>query len=145
MNKNEQLLFDTRVHKKSTCLSYALDRVGLSDSYSYVKEIPSSKFISFDAYSCKIGDIVAWKSSNPKRLFATSIISIDNHPVTIKNIEDCSYHLGVVEVVNEYDFIISDCIRSLNSNSHPEIRLNLYNKCDSEKIDSKFPDYIIKI
>lgn len=145
MNDNE--LFETRVDKYSTCLSYALDRVGLSDSYKFIKEIPESKFKPFNALTVKVGDIVAWKNKAPIKLYFTSIVSFQKYPIPIQNLEDCSYHLGVVEkiITPTNTIIISDCTRSMNPNYHPEIRLQILSLTKLEDNEFKLPEFIIKL
>lgn len=144
MSDNE--LFETRVNKYSTCLSYALDRVGLSDSYKFIKEIPESKFKPFNALTVRVGDIVAWKNKAPQKLYFTSIISIQKYPVPIQNLEDCSYHLGVVEkITSDNTIIFSDCTRSMNPNYHPEIRLQILSLTKLEDNEFKLPEFIITI
>jgi hypothetical protein len=139
-------LFDTRVNKYSTCLSYALDRTGNTGAYKFVTEIPREKFIVYDPDILEIGDIVAWPNKVLQQLFDTSIVSIEGYPVTVANLEDTSFHLGVIErFIGLNDMIISDATRSMNSHYLTEIRLSLYNKFDNNRNNSKLPEYIIKL
>lgn len=141
-----KILFDTRVNKFSTCLSYVLDRTGKSGAYKFITEIDEDKFDKFNASYVKVGDIVAWKNKTPKSLYDTSIITVDDYPVTVANMEDTSYHLGVVERIVGTDYIlISDATRSMNNHYLTEIRLSLYNKYNNDKNESKLPEFILNI
>lgn len=136
----------TKVNKYSTCLSYVLDRVEKEDSFAFIKDIPSTCFIPFNSNNVEVGDIVAWKNSTPLRYFHSAITTVDGKPAILPQIEDCSYHLGVVEVVNRRkNIIISDCVRNLNTNSFPEIRLRLADLINPDNGECKIPNYIIKL
>lgn len=139
-------LFDTKVTKYSTCLSYVLDRTGNTGAYKFITEIPKDKFIKLDPLSLEVGDIIAWKNKYPTQLFDTSIVNVNGYPVTVANLEDTSYHLGVVErLVGKNHVMISDATRSMNNHYLTEIRLTIYNKYDNNENESKLPEYKLNI
>lgn len=138
-------LKETRVQRQDTCFTYALKRVGLEGAYDTTEELPSTCFIPFNIKDIKVGSIVAWKNQTPRKLFNTSIHTMHNYPVLVQHQEFTAYHVGIIERVSQDGcIIISDCVRNLNTNSYPEIRLRLLDTKLAEP-DPRFPDFIIII
>lgn len=134
------------INRESTCLSYVIDRKGITNEFKTVNNIPKNKFTHFNFSNVKIGDIVAWKNDIPIKLYKNTITQSDNgYPLILETPVETAFHLGIVEYIDEYsNIIISDCTRKLNTNGYPEIRLRYFSINPIEN-ETRLPDFKLNL
>lgn len=137
-------LFETKINKKDTCLSYALKRTGITTSVEFVEDLEKEfEIIPVKETKLQVGDIVAWEKNIKTVSCATVITEPSDEGVSEMIVDSVNtrFHLGVVE----NKCLITDLTRSANSYYIPTIRKRYLSLIveDYQK-QCPFPDFVIR-